>query len=114
MTPNDFRQLVLSFADARAVTVLGGEEFWIDRAVIASVGSPDHRFAVIKLSRDDQAAVVASAPLVFTPAPGGAGQRGATQVRLANAESDQVRLALKAACDKVAQVAPPRGRSRLS
>jgi len=102
VTSNEFRTLALSFAGATSVAVLGGIEFWINGAPFATLGSPDPNMAIIKLSREDQAVLVASAPLVFSPAPGGAGRRGMTQVRLVNAEGSEVERALKTAYRRAA------------
>jgi hypothetical protein len=108
VTSDEFRTLALSFSETRSVTVLGGIEFWINGAPFATLGSPDPALAVVRLSREDQEALIASAPLVFSPAPGGAGQRGMTQVRLVNTEKDQARRALKAAYAKVARTGTAR------
>jgi hypothetical protein len=109
MTPDEFRALALSFANVKCVSVFGVTEFWINGVSFASLASPDPGMAILKLSREDQAALMVAARVVFSPAPGGAGGQGVTQMRLVNAKAAHARRALKAAYDKAARSLPRGG-----
>jgi hypothetical protein len=100
MTPNVFRQLALSLPNVTSGYVLGNDEFRFEGRAFATLGWPQVTDAMIKLTPADQARLIALGPSAFSPAPGGAGARGATRVRLAMAETEAVRDALEAACRK--------------
>jgi hypothetical protein len=100
MTPDTFRLLALSLPNVTAGSVLGNDEFRVLSQVFATLGSPHVTDATLKLTPADQARFMALAPTAFSPAPGGAGGRGATRVRLPMAQAGHVREALEAACRK--------------
>lgn len=98
MTPDQFRQLALGQLNARSTSRLGAVEFLVGEKVFAALGV-DPSVAILRLTPEDQAKAMTSAPSVFSPQPGGAGARGFTCVRLALAEDHHVKpvLALAAA-----------------
>lgn len=94
ITTDDFRQLALSQLNARVASRLGAIECLIGEKVFATLGAPDPAFAVLRLSRRDQAVAIAAAPTVFSPQTGGADARGVTCVRLALAETSHLKAVL--------------------
>ena len=97
MTPEVFRSLVLALPRARHSERLGNLAFTADEKAFATLGSPNAAWATLKLSKAEQARAMATAPMVFSPQPGGPGARGWTCVRLADAEPKQLQPFLQAA-----------------
>ena len=90
------RELALSLAGAEEHPHWGRPSFRVRQRIFATLW-PDERRAMVKLSLDDQAALTALSPEVFSPVPGGWGARGATFVSLDHAEPDELLGALTAA-----------------
>lgn len=63
---------------------------------------PDEQRAVLKLSRDDQSALVQLDPEVFSPVPGTWGEQGSTNVQLDRIERDMFQQVLYTAWRQVA------------
>jgi uncharacterized damage-inducible protein DinB len=72
-------------------------DFRADGKIFATLGYPDEKFAMVKLTPGQQAELVKKQPAVFTPVPGKWGLRGATHVHLRAAESKSVKKALEMA-----------------
>jgi hypothetical protein len=90
------RELALSLAGAEEHEHWGRPSFRVRQRIFATLW-PDERRAMVKLSLDDQAALTALAPDVFSPVPGGWGARGATFVSLEHVEREELLEALTAA-----------------
>jgi hypothetical protein len=97
VTPDAFRRLALALPEAVEVGHMGHPDFRVGGRIFATLGYPDEGWAMIKLSPDQQEAVVAAEPAVFTPVKGAWGRGGATSVRLREARVGSVRAALLAA-----------------
>jgi hypothetical protein len=97
MTTNDFRELALSFPEAIESAHMNHPDFRIHGKIFATFGYPDDHWAVVKLTPAEQKDFVRSAPEVFRVVKGAWGRQGATNVRLASANIDQVREALSLA-----------------
>ena len=65
--------------------------------IFATRGHPDGRWATVKLTADQQEALVAVDPVAFVPVKGGWGRRGDTSVLVGMAKAPRVRTALAAA-----------------
>jgi hypothetical protein len=102
MTPNEFRELALSFAGAIESAHMRHPDFRVGGKIFATLGYPDENFAMVKLSADDQKEFVQTNPRVFTPVKGAWGQQGATNVHLPSATTNIVRKALTAAWRRAA------------
>jgi hypothetical protein len=100
MTPNEFRELALSFPEAIESAHMHHPDFRVGGRIFATLGYPDEDWAMVKLSGDDQKEFVRASPDVFKPVKGAWGQQGATQVYLPAATLDIVREALTAAWRK--------------
>jgi hypothetical protein len=70
--------------------------------VFATLGYPDAAWGMVKLTPEQQQMLVAAEPAMFTPVNGTWGLRGATSVRLAEADARTMRSALTMAFQNAA------------
>src|SRR3954471_21501442 len=96
MTGNEFRSLALSFPEAAEAAHMDHPDFRVRGKIFATLG-PDEDWAMVKVTPEQQALFLRTEPTVFHPASGAWGRRGATIIRLADAEEASVRQALDAA-----------------
>jgi hypothetical protein len=96
MTAAEFRRLALSLPEASEAAHMGHPDFRVGGKIFATLG-PDEEWGMVKLTADEQAALIKSEPDAFHPAKGAWGRRGCTIVRLHKAKSLTVRHALLAA-----------------
>jgi hypothetical protein len=75
-------------------------DFRVDGKILATVPGEDAEFGVLMLGPEEQAGMVADAPEMFSPVPGGWGRKGSTRVSLAAANADILRSALRAAWER--------------
>src|SRR5436309_5357541 len=85
MTAHDFRTLALALPEASESAHMGHPDFRVRGKIFATLG-PDEDWGMVKLTPDLQATFIRTEPHVFHPASGAWGRRGATIVRLAEAE----------------------------
>ena len=97
MTPNQFRELALSFPEAIESAHMRHPDFRVGGKIFATLGYPDENSAMVKLSPDKQEEFVRTSPGVFTTAKGAWGRQGSTIVYLSAATINIVREALTAA-----------------
>jgi hypothetical protein len=102
MTPNQFRDLALSFPEAIESAHMHHSDFRVGGKVFATFGYPDEQSAMVKLSADDQKEFVRNNPGVFKPVKGAWGRQGATNINLPQATIEIVREAIIAAWRKTA------------
>jgi hypothetical protein len=102
MTPNEFRELALSFPEAIESAHMRHPDFRVGGKIFATLGYPDENSAMVKLSANDQTEFVRTSPGVFTPVKGGWGRQGATTINLPSATIGIVREALTAAWRRAA------------
>lgn len=79
---------------------MGHPDFRVNGKIFATLGYPDSEHGVVILPPEEQAKLIVAEPQTFTPARGAWGATGATQVRLALAESDTLQSALALAWRK--------------
>ncbi len=84
-------------------------DFRVRGKIFATLGYPDARFGMVKLTPEQQRAFVASDSAGFVPVKGAWGEKGATSVRLSAAREELLEEAMAAACANVPRV---RGSSR--
>ena len=101
MGPEAFRKLALSLPGAEEREHMDHPDFRADGHIFATLGYPDEKWAMVKLTPQQQAEFVQEEPEVFTPVKGKWGRRGATHVRLGSAESKSVKKALEMARDNL-------------
>ena len=110
MTPNEFRELALSFPEAIESAHMHHPDFRVGGRIFATLGYPDDASAMVKLSADEQNEFVRTNPGVFTPVKGAWGRRGATNIDLPAATIKIVREALTAAWRNTAPKRPSKNR----
>ena len=97
MTPNEFRELALSFAEAIESAHMRHPDFRVGGKIFATLGYPDENSAMVKLSPDDQKEFVRTSPGIFTRVKGAWGRQGGTNIYLPGATINIVSEALTAA-----------------
>jgi hypothetical protein len=98
------RTLALSLPEAEEHDHRGHPSFRVGKRIFATLW-PEERRAVLKLSPDDQGALISLMPDCFSPIPGGWGRQGWTNVALEHITSEEFEEALRTAW---LQVAPRR------
>jgi YjbR len=68
MTPNEFRELAMSFPEVIESAHMHHPDFRVGGKIFATLGYPDENSAMVKLSSDEQKEFVRSSPGVFTTA----------------------------------------------
>jgi len=101
MGPETFRKLALSLPGAEEREHMEHPDFRADGRIFATLGYPDEKWAMVKLTPEQQAEFVQKEPEVFTPVKGKWGLAGATHVRLRAAESESAKKALEMARDNL-------------
>jgi hypothetical protein len=96
MTANEFRSLALSLHGATEASHMGHPDFRICGKIFATLG-PGEAWGMVKLTVSQQPLVARTQPAVYEPVQGAWGRRGATYVRLEEADEASVRQALSAA-----------------
>ncbi len=96
MTPNEFRELALSFPEAIESAHMRHPDFRVAGKIFATIGFPDENWAVVKLKPEEQEEFVGNNPEVFRPVKGAWGRQGSTNIYLPVARIDIVRDALTA------------------
>jgi hypothetical protein len=94
MTPNEFRELALSFPEAIESAHMHHPDFRVGGRIFATLHYPNKDSAMVKLPRDEQREFMCSNPDIFQPAKGAWGRQGSTIVYLPAATIDVVRQAL--------------------
>jgi len=102
MTSEDFRQLALDLPEAAESSHMAHPDFRVRGKIFATLGYPDHNWAMVKLPPEQQELLSKAQPDVFVPVKGGWGRQGATSVLLKGAKKAEVRGALLAAWRRVA------------
>jgi hypothetical protein len=102
MTIDGFRRLALGLPEVTEGAHMGHADFRVRGKIFATLGYPDDGWGMVKLTGEQQAAFVESAPDVFAPVKGGWGLRGATNVHLRSATAAALRPAMVTAWRNVA------------
>lgn len=97
MDAADFRRLALSLEGTEEGSHMGAVDFRVGGRIFATLAAIQQGYGNLMLTPEIQAQVVAEAPEVFLPVPGGWGRNGATHVRLAAANEDLLLGALRTA-----------------
>jgi hypothetical protein len=94
MTPDDFRELALSFSGAVEGQHMRHPDFRAHGRIFATLGYPDNTRGMVKLPLPEQKRFVEMHPEAFTPVKGAWGLQGSTSVLLSAAKRDVVAQAL--------------------
>ena len=101
MTPAAFAKLALALEGAVQGSHHGTTDFRAGGKIFATLGYPDARHAMVKLTPDQQRLLVEAEPAMFVPVKGKWGLGGATNVRLKAADVATMRSALAMAWQNV-------------
>jgi hypothetical protein len=109
MTPDDFREIVLTLDGAVEGAHMKHPDFRANGRIFASLHSDD-RFGMVKLTPDEQAVLLRQHPKTFEPSAGAWGRQGCTNVKLATADKRAVRSAVRLAWDGIMRLSPAKPR----
>src|SRR5512147_1128685 len=102
MTAEGFRRAALKMAEAVEVGHMGHPDFRVGGKIFATLGYPDDRWGMVKLTPELQEALVSASPKAFVPVKGGWGRQGATSVLLRAVKAGELQRAVLAAWRNVA------------
>jgi len=102
MTAEAFRKLALSFPETAESHHMHHPDFRVRGKIFATLGYPDPRWGMVKLTPAQQTNFVIAHPHVFVPASGAWGRAGATTVNLRAARHSTLLPALDAAWSNLA------------
>ena len=102
MTPKTFRRIALSLPEATEGSHFSNADFRIAGKIFATLALEHQGYGVLLLTPDQQAGMVQDAPEIFSPVPGGWGEKGATRVTLAKVPADILKAALRVAWSRKA------------
>ena len=77
-------------------------DFRLEGKIFATLGAPDQKWGMVKLTPEQQREFMKTEPKVFKPCSGAWGRQGYTNVYLASAKASIVHAALNAAAKNVA------------
>jgi hypothetical protein len=97
MTPKTFRRIALSLPEATEGSHFSNADFRIAGKIFATLALEHQGFGVLLLTPDQQASMIEDAPEIFSPVPGGWGEKGATRVTLKKVPADILEAALRVA-----------------
>lgn len=111
LTADDFREIVLSLNGASEGAHMGHPDFRANGRVFASLHANEES-GTMKLSPEEQAALVHEHPRAFAPAAGAWGRQGWTVVQLDAATEAPVRGALIMAWQSINSLPPGKSSAR--
>ena len=94
--------MALSLPETSEGAHMGHPDFRVGGKIFATLGYPNTRYAVVRLTSHDQDLITKDHPKAFAPVPGSWGSGGATTILLRVANKKTVRVALEAAWQKTA------------
>jgi hypothetical protein len=97
MTVNQFRRMALSLPEVEEHGHMDHPDFRVGGKIFATLGYPDKKWGMVKLTPEQQRIFVPANPQVFLPAPGVWGIHGSTLVCLKAADANTVHEAMRAA-----------------
>ena len=101
MTATQFRKLALSLPGVVESAHMHHPDFRVQNKIFATLGYPDERCGMIRLTPDHQVALIRSQPTIFRPAAGAWGRSGSTIVLLSAVKVVQLRPIMRQAWEDV-------------
>ena len=102
MTAAQFRRLALGLPEAVESSHFSHPDFRVRNRVFATLGYPDPRCGMVRLTPEQQKELVRAAPESFRPAAGAWGRSGSTIVILSTIDVASIRPVLQAAWENIA------------
>jgi hypothetical protein len=112
MTGSDFRRSALQLPGAAEGAHMGNADFRVGGRIFATLSLEAQGYGVLMLSPGQQAGMVADAPQMFSPVPGGWGKSGSTRVSLAEVTGDILEAALRTAWQRRVEMNAPKKKAR--
>jgi hypothetical protein len=97
MTAADFHRIALSLPGVEEGSHFGNPDFRVGGRIFATLALAEKGFGTLLLTPEQQQAMMADAPDLFSPAAGAWGRNGSTLVRLAAMTEDVLEGALRCA-----------------
>jgi hypothetical protein len=97
VTADDFRTIALAMPGAVESAHMSHPDFRVGGRIVATLGSPNRDFAMVKVTPDQQEFFLRSEPQAFAAASGAWGRQGCTLVRLKLAPVGLVQTAVREA-----------------
>lgn len=97
ITPSEFRSIALSLPGTTESAHMKHPDFRVAGKIFATLGYPDKKSAMVRLTPDQQEVFMADEPDVFAAAAGAWGRKGSTTVQLKAAQQATLRRAVLAA-----------------
>jgi hypothetical protein len=97
MTPDQFRRLIMLLPGAEEHEHHRHPDFRIGGKIFATMGYPDQKHAMVKLTPEQQAEFIHDHPEVFSPCAGKWGEQGSTSIDLKKAKKANIQRSLEAA-----------------
>jgi hypothetical protein len=97
MNTADFRRIALSLEGAEEGSHMGAADFRVGGRIFATLASAKEGYGNLMITPELQAAFIADRPDLYLPVRGGWGRMGMTHIRLAVADEDSLRGALRTA-----------------
>src|SRR5215475_1985429 len=97
LTPAEFRRVALALPETEQRRHMNHPDFRVDGRIFATLGYPDKRHGMVKLTPAQQVEFVAAHPAAFSPVTGAWGRKGCTSVLLAKATKRALKEAILAA-----------------
>ena len=110
MSQSRFRHVALGLPEVVEGAHQGHADFRLGNRIFATLGYPDDDWGMVKLTPEQQSALVEAEPEIFRPVPGGWGRQGNTNVRLEKADPVTLQSALTMAWQNIAP--KPRAKPR--
>ena len=101
LTPQQFREIALSFEGAEERTHMHHPDFRVGGKIFATLGYPNDSYGVVMLTPEEQNVMLQTYPKAFVPVKGKWGERGSTTVILKQATKTAAKDALELAWDRV-------------
>ena len=102
MTAAQFRRLALGLPEAVESSHFSHPDFRVRNRVFATLGYPDPRYGMVRLTPEQQKELVRAASESFRPATGAWGRSGSTIVLLSTIDVTSIRPVLQAAWENIA------------
>lgn len=102
MTANQFRKLALSLSGVVESSHFNHPDFRVRNKIFATLGYPDERWGMVKLTPDQQAALLRFEPAIFRPAAGAWGRSGSTIALLSVTTTVRLRPIIRQAWEIIA------------
>jgi len=101
MTAAQFRRLALGLSETVESSHSSHPDFRVRNRVFATLGYPDPRCGMVRLTPEQQKELVRAAPESFRPAAGAWGRSGSTIVILSTIDAASIRPVLQAAWENI-------------